>query len=166
MSARTAWEIAALEDVRLAPSPRQQQPAPAPCVRPASASPLPGPAEDPGAADREVLTRGWGRFSSALGCSVAYRPSPPPLAGHRWAGAWVSLVPPCSHPWPWGISGRSWGVHPAARSRPICLSRGKLGRPLPVAGAGDAPPGPRLPQSPPGRGARRGARTTLRPVLG
>ncbi|XP_054942957.1 disabled homolog 2-interacting protein isoform X1 [Physeter macrocephalus] len=81
LSVRTAWEIAALEDVRLAPSPRQQQPAPAPCVRPASASPLPGPAEDPGAADREVLTRGWGRFPSALGCSVAYRPSPPPPCG-------------------------------------------------------------------------------------
>ena len=116
----------------------------------------PGPSRGPGRCRQGGAPPRLGPVSlrSRLFCSLSALPAPP--AGHRWAGAWVSLVPPCSHPWPWGISGRSWGLHPAARSRPVCLSRGKLGRPLPAAGAGDAPPGPRLPQSPPGRGEHGG----------
>lgn len=100
MSVRTAWEIAALEDVRLAPSPRQQRPAPGPvCAAGLLLTPPGPPAKDPGAADRRGAPHSWGRFSSALGCSVAFQPpaTPPLLAGHRWAGAWVplgsSLVP-------------------------------------------------------------------------
>lgn len=58
----------------------------------------------------------WGRFSSALGCSVAFQPSPPPLAGPRWAGAWVSLCLPVPSPSP---GYKSWDICPAAESGPI-----------------------------------------------
>lgn len=98
MSVRTAWEIAALEDVRLAFSPRQQQ-------QPAAARPAQRPPSHPSRPSRgpRRCRQGQGRgaagrvfLSSRLLCSF-----PPllPLAGRRWAGA-GSLVahPTRAHP--------------------------------------------------------------------
>lgn len=66
----------------------------APCVRPASPHPSRAPSQGPRRCRQARGTpHSWGRFSSALGCAVAFPPSPPPLAGPRWAGAWVSLCP-------------------------------------------------------------------------
>lgn len=157
LSVRTAWEIAALEDVRLAPSPRPRQPAPAPVRAAGLCLTLPGPPRTQALQTGEGPTHGWGRCPSAPGCSVACGPSPlppaPALVGHRWAGTWVSLVP-VPTPDPGESRGQSWGVHPAARSHPTTLSRGKAGEtPLPASGAGAAPLGPRVP---PGRGATGG----------
>lgn len=121
MSVRTAWEIAALEDVRLAPSPRPRQPAPAPVRAAGLCLTLPGPPRTQALQTGEGPTHGWGRCPSAPGCSVACGPSPlppaPALVGHRWAGTWVSLVP-VPTPDPGESRGQSWGVHPAARSHP------------------------------------------------
>lgn len=121
MSVRTAWEIAALEDVRLAPSPRPRQPAPAPVRAAGLCLTLPGPPRTQALQTGEGPTHGWGRCPSAPGCSVACGPSPlppaPALVGHRWAGTWVSLVP-VPTPDPGESRGQSWGVHPTARSHP------------------------------------------------
>lgn len=89
LSVRTAWEIAALADVRLAPSPRQQRPAPAPRAAAASSPSRPPPrtpALQPGEGHPPL---GPVFLSSGLFCSL----SALPLAGPRWAGGWVSLGP-------------------------------------------------------------------------
>ena len=156
MSVRTAWEIAALEDVRLAPSPRQQQPAPAPCVRPASASPLLGPAEDPGAADREVLPRGWGRFPSALGCSVAYRPSPRPLRdiGGQEHGSLSSL--PVPTPGPGESQAGAGAFTPQPGAAPSASAVGSWGDPFLPLGLETLHQGPGCPRAPQEGGSTAG----------
>lgn len=169
LSVRTAWEIAALEDVRLAPSPRPRQPAPAPVRAAGLCLTLPGPPRTQALQTGEGPTHGWGRCPSAPGCSVACGPSPlppaPALVGHRWAGTWVSLVP-VPTPDPGESRGQSWGVHPAARSHPDY--------PQPWESWGDTPSclwggscstGT---QSSPRKGSNRGmvAQTTLHPILG
>lgn len=111
MSVRTAWEIAALEDVRLAPSPRQQQPAPARVCGGLCLTP-PGPSLGPRRCrqGRGTPQRGAHPLSARLFCSWSALPTP--LVGHKWAGAWVSLVPPGSHPWPWGTPRQELGRLP------------------------------------------------------
>ena len=169
LSVRTAWEIAALEDVRLAPSPRPRQPAPAPMRAAGLCLTLPGPPRTQALQTGEGPTHGWGRCPSAPGCSVACGPSPlppaPALAGHRWAGTWSlsSLPPPLTLG---NLGARAGASIPKPGATPTTLSHGKAGEtPLPASGAGAAPPGPRVP---PGRGATRGwvAQTTRHPVLG
>lgn len=133
MSVCTAWEIAALEDVRLAPSPRQQRPAPGPVRAASLLLTLPGPpAKDPGAAGRGGPHPQPGPCSPALGCSNS---APPrlPLLGHRWAGAWVSLRHSMFPPHLWVILARAGRLcHSSARagSLPLCLSLRKPRRPL------------------------------------
>ena len=134
MSVRTAWEIAALEDVRLAPSPRQQRPAPGPVCAAGLLLTLPGaPAEDPGAADRRGARLGPVFPSSRLFCGFSALRAPRPLRD-RWAGAWVCLGPSLFPPPALGNLRRELGVRPTAepgqrsrgwairRSRPLCLS--------------------------------------------
>lgn len=89
----------------------------APCVRPASSSPFPGPQPR-----TQALQTGKGHtpqlgpvfLSSRLFCS--FSAPPPPLAGPRWAGAWVSLCLPVPSPSP---GYKSWDICPAAESGPI-----------------------------------------------
>lgn len=96
MSVRTAWEIAALADVSLAPSPRQQRPAPARVCGRLLLS-LPGaPAKDQALQTGKGHPHSWGRFSPALGCSVAIQPAAPTCgtqAGRERGSPGPSLFP-------------------------------------------------------------------------
>lgn len=137
----------------------------APCVRLAASSPFPGP-QPRTQALQTGQGHGWGWLSPALGCSVASQPSLlPPLAGHRWAGAWVCLGPSCPCPQPWVIPGQSWLFaeqqgRGASPSTSASGSRGhprKEPEPFPALGLEACRcQGPRSPQSPPGRGVREG----------
>lgn len=124
--------LAALEDVRLAPSPRQQRPAPGPCAASLLLT-LPGPQPR-----TQALQTGEGHtpqlgpvfLSSRLFCSIPA--SPPPLVGHRWAGAWVSLGPSL---FPAPTLGTRAGAFAPQQSQgrtraPLCLSLSQLRRPL------------------------------------
>lgn len=87
---------------------------PAPCVRPASSSPFPGPQPRTQALQTgEGHTPQLGPVFLSLGCSIAFWPSQPRLAGHRWAGAWVSLCSSLSQPQAWY---QSWDACPTAES--------------------------------------------------
>ena len=148
MRVRTAWEIAALEDVRLAPSPRPRQPAPTPVRAAGLCLTLPGPPRTQALQTGEGPTHGWGRFPSAPGCSVACGPSPlPPVpspAGRKWAGTWVSLVL-VPTPTLGNLGARAGASIPQPGATPTAFSRGKAGEtPLPASEAGAAPPGPRV----------------------
>lgn len=71
-----------------------------PACAAASASPLPGPASDPGAADRGGAHPSAGPTPSALGYSVAGQPSPPPLwdISGQELGSLLSLLGPTPGP--------------------------------------------------------------------
>lgn len=169
MSVRTAWEIAALEDVSLAPSPRQQRPAPGPVCAAGRLLTLPGPpAEDPGAADRTGARLGLAFPSSRLFCGFSALSAPPLLwdTGGQELGS-VS-VPPCPRPQPWVISGQSWWfAQPQGRgATPSASASGSRGdprkepEPFPALGLEacrcQGPRSPRSPQSPPGWGVWEG----------
>lgn len=119
---RTAWEIAAPEDVRLAPSPRPQRPAPGPCVRP----PPPHPSRGPQPRTRRCRQgRGtppsWGRFSSALGCSACPLPHLRDIGGQVLGSLGPSLFPAPAPdtqagPWPRSRDGLSQGQPSASGS--------------------------------------------------
>lgn len=172
MSVRTAWEIAALEDVRLAPSPRQQRPAPGPVCAAAASSPFPGaPSQGPGAADREGHTPQLGPVSLSsrlFGSYSACRPHLRDTGGQELGSLGPSLFP---------APALDTKVRPLPRSRDV-LSQGQ-----PSASGSEETLGksaePFLPRAwrrgaragvatEPARRARGGgvAQTTLHPVLG
>lgn len=176
MSVRTAWEIAALEDVRLAPSPRQQQPAPARVCGGLCLTP-PGPSLGPRRCrqGRGTPQRGAHPLSARLFCSWSALPAP--LVGHKWAGAWVSLVLGPT-PGPGEPPGKSWGACPTGElgwvrcgSCPFCLSPTKLRRRFLLLGLetpleeGRGRSGPRAPHPGPvlWAGLLDEARRSLRP---
>lgn len=148
-----------------------------PACAAASASPLPGPASDPGAADRGGAHPSAGPTPSALGYSVAGQPSPPPLwdISGQELGSLLSWVPPLALGNP---PGKSWGACPTGElgwvrcgSCPFCLSPTKLRRRFLLLGLetpleeGRGRSGPRAPHPGPvlWAGLLDEARRSLRP---
>lgn len=118
MSVRTAWEIAALEDVRLAPSPRQQRPTPAPCVR----RPPPHPSRAPSQGPRHCRqARGAPQLgpvflSSRLFCSFSALPTPTcrtQVGRSLGPSGFLPVTSPSPSP-----GHKSWGVCPTAEPGP------------------------------------------------
>lgn len=167
MSVRTAWEIAALEDVRLAPSPRQQRPAPGPVRAASLLLTLPGPpAKDPGAAGRGGPHPQPGPCSPALGCSnSAALPAP-----HFWdiGGQGLGLSPSFHVSIPsLGNLGKSWAFVPQQLQgwQPPPLPQPQEAQEtLRKRAEPSLPPGPGLPQSPAGGSVGGRAQATLQPV--
>lgn len=143
------------------------------CGRPPP-HPSRAPSQGPGCCRQAWGTpHSWGRFSSALGCSVAFQPSPPPLAGPRWAGARVSLCPSLFPAPALGTRAGTFAPQQSqglSRTAPL-LSLRKQRRPLERAPSPSFPLGLEMrchDATKPTRRACAGgvAQTTLPPVLG
>lgn len=162
----SAWEIAALEDVRLC-SPLQDRRQPAPALRAAGLCLTLRAHRGPRRRrqGRGKPTHGWGRFplSPRLFCSLG-PPHCPRLTSRdisgQELGSLSSLFPP---PTLGNLGARAGGIHPQPGAIPTAFSRESWGvTPSQAFGAGAA-----LHQDPE-LGSNRGCalRTTLHPILG